>query len=84
VRWTSGLSREKWTNDTEINMESTAKDESECEEEKCEIREWATAIKTGARYSNIALGPEHEAVKTSRQRGNKIKRNPITEERGMK
>jgi hypothetical protein len=51
--------------------------------EKCEIREWVTAIKTCARY-NIALGPEHEAVKTSGRRGNKIKRNPITEKRGMK
>jgi hypothetical protein len=48
-------------------------DESECEEEKCEIREWATAIKTGARYNNIALGREHDAVKTSGRRGNKFK-----------
>jgi hypothetical protein len=67
-------------------MESTAMDESECEEGKCEIGEWATAIKkiTSKRYSNIALGPEHEAVKTSGRRKNKNKRNPITEERGMK
>jgi len=65
-------------------MESAAMDESECEEEKCEIREYATAIKTGARYSNIALGPEHEAVKTSGRREDKIKRNPLSEERGMK
>jgi len=28
-------------------MESTAMDENECEEEKCEIRKWTTAIKTG-------------------------------------
>jgi len=51
-------------------MKSTAMDESECEE-KCEIREWATVIKTGARYNNIALGPEYEVVKASGRRENK-------------
>jgi hypothetical protein len=84
VRWTSGLFRRNGTNYTEINMESTAMDESGCEEVKCEVREWATAIKTDARYDNIALGPEQEALKASGRRENKIKRNPITEERGMK
>jgi len=53
-------------------MESTALDESECEEGKCEIRELATAMKTGARYNNIALGPEHDVVKASGRRENKI------------
>ena len=81
---------EKWTLQKElnklyeINMESTEMDRSECEEEKCEIQEWATAIRTDARYNNIALGPEHEAVKKSGRGENKIKRNPITEERGLK
>jgi len=65
-------------------MEYTAMDESGREEEKCEVREWATAIKNGARYDNIELGPEHEALKASGRRENKIKGNPITEERGMK
>jgi len=52
-------------------MESTAIDESECEE--------APIKKPSTRYSNIALGPEHETVKTSGRRKNKIKRKPVTE-----
>jgi hypothetical protein len=40
--------------------------------------------KTSKMYSNTALGPGHEAVKMSGRCENKIKRNPITEESGMK